>query len=141
MAPETMPGRAVRSTILVIVRCLVTPRAKEASRKSFGTIFSISSLDLTTVGNISRERATEPSKPLMVPGPSRIVNIEKANRPATMDGMPLITSTSRETVVASLPRFEYSTRYTAHIKPIGMEITIAPAVISRVPMMACSTPP
>ena len=58
-----------------------------------------------------------------------------------MEGMPLITSTSREIVVASLPRFEYSTRYTAHIRPIGMEMIMAPAVISSVPMMAWSTPP
>ena len=102
---------------------------------------SISSEDLTTVGSISRERATEPSKPLMVPGPIRIVNIEKANRPATMDGMPLITSTSRVITRASLLRLEYSTRYTAHIRPIGMEMTMAPNVISNVPMMACRMPP
>ena len=136
-----MPGRAVRSTIFVIVRCFVTPRAYEASRKSCGTILSISSDDLTTVGSISRESATEPSKPLMVPGPIRIVNIEKANRPATMDGMPLITSTSRVMTCASLPRLEYSTRYTAHIRPIGMEMSMAPKVISSVPMMACRMPP
>ena len=102
---------------------------------------SISSQDLTTVGSISSERATEPWKPLVEPGPTRIVNIENANRPATMDGMPLMTSTSREMDLASLPRFEYSTRYTAHIRPIGIEMTMAPSVISSVPMMAWSTPP
>ncbi len=110
IAPDTMPGNAVRSTILVMVRCLVTPSAYEASRRSFGTILSISSLVLTTVGIISSDRATEPSKPLIVPGPPMMVNIENANRPATMDGMPLITSTSREIALASLPRLEYSTR-------------------------------
>ena len=73
----------------------------------------------------------------MVPGPIRIVNIENANKPATMDGIPLITSTSRVMTRDSLPRLEYSTKYTAHIRPIGMEMTIAPNVISSVPMMAC----
>ena len=71
-----MPGRAVRSTILQMVRCLETPSAYEASRRSPGTTFSISSLVLTTVGIISSESATEPSKPLMVPGPPMSENIE-----------------------------------------------------------------
>ena len=61
---------------------------------------SISSLERTTIGIISTERATEAEKPLKAFGPTMIVKSEKANRPATIDGMPVITSTSRVTVRA-----------------------------------------
>ena len=139
--PETMPGSAVRNTTLVMVRCLVTPSASEASRNSFGTILSISSEDLHTVGSMSSASATDPSNPLNVPGPHTIAKSESAKRPATIDGMPLMTSTSRRIVLASRPSFAYSMRYTAHMTPMGMEMTIAPSVISNVPRIACSTPP
>ena len=76
MEPDTMPERAVRSTTFVIVRCLVTPSASDASRRSLGTILSISSVVFTTVGIMSSDNATEPSKPLSVPGPTRIANME-----------------------------------------------------------------
>ena len=74
--PETMPESAVRNTTLVMVRCLVTPSASDASRRSFGTILSISSVVFTTVGIMSSDSATDPSNPLSVPGPTRIANIE-----------------------------------------------------------------
>ncbi len=71
-----MPESAVRNTTLVMVRCLVTPSASDASRRSFGTILSISSVVFTTVGIMSSDSATDPSNPLSVPGPTRIANIE-----------------------------------------------------------------
>ena len=55
--------------------------------------------------------------------------------------MPLMTSTSRWMVRASFDPPAYSMRYTAHMTPIGIEMTIAPSVISNVPMIACRMPP
>jgi hypothetical protein len=53
------------------------------------------------VGIISTDSATEAEKPLNAFGPTRIEKSEKAKRPATIDGMPVITSTRNVTVRAS----------------------------------------
>ena len=64
MTPVTMPATAVGSTTLTIVCHFGTPRAYDASRRSSGTSRSISSDERTTIGIISRDRATAPPKPL-----------------------------------------------------------------------------
>ena len=53
-----------------------------------------------------------------------------------MDGMPVMTSTRKRIQRASRPPSPYSTRKIDVSSPIGTEITVAAAVISRVPMMA-----
>ena len=64
-----MPASAVGSTTLTIVRHFGTPRAYDASRSSFGTSLSISSVERTTTGIISSDSATEPTKPDPHAGP------------------------------------------------------------------------
>ena len=63
----------------------------------------------TTTGIISTESATAPAKPIRTPGPKNSANSAKANRPATIDGMPVITSTKNVIARASRP-LPYSTR-------------------------------
>ena len=47
--------------------------------------------------------------PIRTPGPKKIANRAKANRPATIDGMPVMTSTRK--VIARFSRpVPYSTR-------------------------------
>ena len=84
-----------------------------ASRSSFGTILSISSVERTTTGIMSTDSATEPMKPIRMPGPANSANSAKANRPATIDGMPVMTSTKKVIARGSRPR-PYSTRYGGH---------------------------
>ena len=61
--PDAMPAIAVGMTTLRIVRHFGTPSAYAASRSSFGTILSISSVERTTTGIISTHSATAPAKP------------------------------------------------------------------------------
>jgi hypothetical protein len=71
---------------------------------------SISSEERTTTGIMSTESATEPPNPERKPGsPVSSANSAKANRPATIDGMPVITSTRKVMVRARTP-VPYSTR-------------------------------
>ena len=58
---------------------------------------------------MSTDSATEPTNPMRTPGPRNSANSAKANRPATIDGMPVMTSTKNVIARASLPR-PYSTR-------------------------------
>ena len=58
--PVMMPLAAVGSTILAIVFHFGTPSAYDASRSSFGTSFSISSVERTTTGIMSSTRASDP---------------------------------------------------------------------------------
>src|SRR5664279_1078539 len=84
MVPVTRPAMAVGSTIRVMVANLVTPSAYDASRSTEETSLSISSLERTTIGIISTDKATEAENPLnALAGPMMIVNSEKAARPAT----------------------------------------------------------
>ncbi len=50
-------------------------------------------MERTTIGIISTDSATEPMMPRRMPGPKKIENSANANRPATIDGMPVMTST------------------------------------------------
>ena len=72
MAPEMIPGKAVRRTTRTMVLDRVTPKAYEASRRSVGTICSISWVERTTVGIMRMLKATAPTSPLTVPGPRRM---------------------------------------------------------------------
>ena len=65
---------------------------------------------ITPTGIISTERATAPAMPVRVPGPRKIENRAYANRPATIDGMPVMTSTKNVSVRASRPLPPYSCR-------------------------------
>ena len=110
VTPVVMPAIDVGMTILRIVSHFGTPSAYEASRSSLGTILSISSLERTTTGIISSDSATEPPKPNRMPGSENTrAKKAKANRPATIDGMPVMTSTKKVIARASGPR-PYSTR-------------------------------
>ncbi len=90
------------------MRHLGTPRASEASRSSLGTSFSISSVERTTTGIIRMASASAPAKP---DGwkPRIMIQKLKMNRPATIEGMPVMTSTKNVTALASFP-VPYSTR-------------------------------
>ena len=106
-----MPLAAVRSTILMIVVERGTPSAKDASRRSAGTRRSISSVERITIGIIRTHRAIEAEKPENAFGPTMSANSENANRPATIEGMPVMTSTRNVTVRRSgLLGCAYSTR-------------------------------
>ena len=48
-------------------------------------------------------------KPMRTPGPKNSANSANANRPATIDGIPVMTSTKNVIARASLP-LPYSTR-------------------------------
>ena len=74
MMPVVIPASDVGSTIRTIVSHLGTPSAYEASRSSFGTSLSISSLERTTTGIIRIDRATDPAKPDLTPSPRKITN-------------------------------------------------------------------
>ena len=101
----------VGSTTFTIVSHFGTPRAYEASRSSFGTRRSISSVERMTMGIISTHRAMEAEKPLKALGPTMSANREKAKRPATIDGMPVMTSTRKVIARRSgLVGCAYSTR-------------------------------
>src|SRR5581483_3720415 len=107
MTPVVMPAEAVGSTTEMMVRHRGTPRAKLASRSESGTSFSISSADRTTTGSMSTARANPAARPEK-PWPSPSTQKAKMNRPATMDGMPVMTSTRKRTAERSGPR-PYST--------------------------------
>ena len=63
MMPVTMPPMAVGSTTRRIVRHFGTPSAYDASRSSFGTSLSISSVDRMITGSMRISSASEPAKP------------------------------------------------------------------------------
>ena len=115
MTPVTMPGSAVGRTILTIVFHCGTPSAYAPSRSGPGTSRSISSVERTMVGSISTVSASEAAKPenrgvpLLNHGLTISTQKDRMNRPATIDGMPVITSTKKRTVRANRPR-PYSTR-------------------------------
>ena len=110
VTPVTMPPSAVGSTTLAIVRHFGTPRAYDASRRSSGTSRSISSVERTTIGIISSDSATEPPIPARRTARRCRMNSANANRPATIDGMPVITSTRKVMPRASRLPLPYSTR-------------------------------
>ncbi|MCY1243294.1 hypothetical protein D9M72_563020 [compost metagenome] len=110
MTPDAMPEIAVGMTTLRMVRHLRTPRAYAASRSSLGTIFSISSLERTTTGIIRTESATAATAPVLVPGPTTAKKNAAAKRPATIEGMPVMTSTKNVMARASGRSSPYSTR-------------------------------
>ncbi len=93
-----------------MVRHFGTPRAYDASRRSSGTSRNISSDERTTVGIISSDRAIEPPMPARNAGPKNSTSSASANRPATIEGMPVITSTRKVIVRAVRDREPYSTR-------------------------------
>ena len=108
MTPVMMPENAVGSTTLTIVFHLGTPSAYDASRSSFGTSLSISSVERTTTGIIRSTSASAHGEadPLEPEGrdPDRV-----DEQAATIEGMPVMMSTMKLTARASLPR-PYSTR-------------------------------
>ena len=108
ITPVVMPPIAVGRTTFRMVRHFGMPRAREASRSSFGTSLSISSVERTTTGIIRIVSASEPGEAggLQL---SIISMIDRMNRPATIDGMPVMTSTKKVTALASAP-LPYSTR-------------------------------
>jgi hypothetical protein len=74
-----------------------------------GTSLRTSSAERTTTGIISTDRATAPMIPSRTPGPKKSAKRAKAKRPATMEGMPVITSTRKVIAFFSRP-VPYSTR-------------------------------
>ena len=87
MTPVVMPPMAVGRTTFRMVRHFGMPSAREASRSSFGTSLSISSVERTTTGIIRIARASEPAKPERLHAEHQDPEL-RMNRPATIDGMP-----------------------------------------------------
>ncbi len=110
MTPVVMPAIEVGRTIFTTVRHFGTPSAYDASRSSLGTSRSISSVDRTTTGIMRTASAIDPMKPIRMPGPKNSANSAYANRPATIDGMPVMTSTRNVMPRASRLPSPYSTR-------------------------------
>ncbi len=104
-----MPVKAVGSTTKQIVRHRGTPRANDASRRSAGTSLSISSAARTTVGIIRIDSASAPANPEKLK-PSSSSQNARMNRPATIEGRPVMTSTKKLMTLASLLSRPYSTR-------------------------------
>ena len=78
------------------------PSAYEASRRLAGTSLIISSAERTTIGSsrmASAMRAGEAGEALV----SASTQKASTNRPATIDGMPVMTSMRKRTAVASRP--------------------------------------
>src|SRR5215467_4686811 len=114
MTPVTMPVAAVGSTIFMIVFHFGMPSAYAPSRSAAGTSRSISSLARVMVGSISTESASAAAKPEYAGRPplkygeTTATQNARMNRPLTIDGMPVITSTKNRTAPTSRPR-PYST--------------------------------
>ena len=62
-----------------------------------------------TTGIINTLRAIAPPNPMRTPGPKITTNAAYANSPATIEGIPVITSTKNVTALAKAPR-PYSTK-------------------------------
>src|SRR5690625_214304 len=90
-------------TTFMIVRHFRTPSAYDASRSSSATTSSISSVDRTTTGIIRTLSAKAAAKPVLTDCSAcgedpRVSSTNKlkpanANKPATIEGIPVITST------------------------------------------------
>jgi hypothetical protein len=102
MIPVTIPLAAVGSTTRRIVRHFGTPSAYDASRSDVGTSLIISSHERTTTGSSRIARAIDPAKPEN-PCLSASTQNASTNKPATIDGMPVITSMRNRIEVASAP--------------------------------------
>jgi hypothetical protein len=97
--PVTIPGSAAGTSTRNVVRQCGTPSASDDSRTPLGTRRSISSEVRATIGSISTARATPPAHAEKLPnGNTRMV---KANKPITMEGMPVSTSSRKRTAVPS----------------------------------------
>ena len=90
------------------------PSAYAPSRSGAGTSRSISSVDRVMVGSISTDSASAAAKPEysgrppLKYGETTSTQNDRMNKPATIDGIPVITSTKNRIVLASRPR-PYST--------------------------------
>jgi predicted RecA/RadA family phage recombinase len=57
----TMPGAAAGMLVALIALHFVVPKAKAASLKEGGTIFSASSVPLITMGSIIKDKVNQPA--------------------------------------------------------------------------------
>ncbi len=136
--PVTMPGRAVRSTMVRLVRQRGYPSARAASRSEFGTSLISSSVVRMTIGTISMARAQLPARAenCLV----RATMSAHANTPTTMDGVPFMTSATKRVIFASrVP--EYSAQKMPAPTPRGSPIRLAMPTMIKVPTIALATPP
>ena len=108
--PDRMPGSAVGSTTVRMVRDRLEPSAMLASRRWSGTSRSISSVERMMIGSIRHARASAPAKPVTPSTPKRITQIVKMNRPMMIDGTPVITSAKNRRTEARRPFLPYSWR-------------------------------
>ena len=93
--PVRMPGSAAGTMTLKTARLRVAPRASAPSRRPPGTSRSNSSVVRTTIGIISKPRATPPAMAL-----KRFTGrttMPYAKMPTTIDGTPLRTSAAKRT--------------------------------------------
>ncbi len=129
------PDLAVGRTTFAVVRHSGEPRASDASRSPSGTSRSTTSVARVTVGSIRTDSASAAANP---ENPWVLANRAKMNRPATIEGVPLIASTKIRTGRCRRPRTSF--RYTAVITPSGTEISTAIPTCSKVPTIACRPP-
>ena len=101
ITPVVMPVEAVGSTMRSTVFHFGTPRAYDASRSALGTSRIISSEVRTTIGSSRMDKRQRAGEAGERPGPGAMIQNASTNRPATIDGMPVITSTRKRTPVAS----------------------------------------
>jgi len=118
IVPVKIPGKAAGKTTLKIVWVLVAPSAKDASAKSFGTVFIASTVEFIIIGRIRTAKVSAPEIRL-TPNFRPFTNIAKPKRPKTIEGIPervfidiLITLTSHN-------GFAYSVKKTAVNNPTG----------------------
>ena len=104
MMPVPMPAIAVRQHDLDDVSHCGTPSASEASRSSFGTSLSISSRGAHDDRDHQHRQRDGADDAQPDAGPRNTANSAQANRPATIDGMPVMTSTKNVTPRLSRPR-------------------------------------
>ncbi len=91
-----------------------------------------------TVGSMRTASAIAAASPEK-PWSNLRTNIVKMNRPATIEGIPLMASTSTRVTLASRPRD--SVRWMAVRSPSGVASRVARPTCWKLPMMACLAPP
>ena len=135
-AGDRGPAWRSGSTTLVTTRHRGAPSASAASRRLAGTSWSTTSAERVTIGSISSPSATAPFQPTASPPTWVTTSSVNTNRPNTIDGTPVITSTKYRTTFAYHDSLPYSVSHSATVIPTGTAISVARPTISSVPRSA-----
>ena len=99
--PVRTPLFAAGRIIFKIIFLFGIPKDCPASLMEFGTIFSVSSVTLTTIGIIINDRANAPAH--TENEPSAITSVTYATMPITIEGKPTRTSLKNLTLEGNIP--------------------------------------